>query len=316
MIAPPLYKIGEGETVKLKRPIYGLKQSGRSWNTEINSFLTKNGFTRLQSSSCVYCKGRWIIIIIYVDDIFIFSSKRAPLRETVKLITNGYETRDLGDITYALGVKIERSKNGDIRLSQRSYIESTLSKYGLTECRTAATPLDQGIKMSKQDGPSSPDEKAEMAAVPYRQLIGSLMHLAIYTRPDIMHAVTKLSQFNTNPGRIHWNQAKHLLRYLSGTKEYALQYTAGATPEIQIFSDADWAGDVDDRRSYSGMVVTVGQNIIHWKSTKQKSVTTSTMEAEYAALATCAKEATWMETFIAELNMSELFSKTCELRMR
>jgi len=122
--------------------------------------------------------------------------------------------------------------------------------------------------MSKRDGPSSPDEKAEMATVPYRRLVGSLMHLVIYTRPDIMHAVTKLSQFNANPGRIRWNQAKHLLRYLSGTKEYALRYTAGATPEIQIFSDADWAGDVDDRRSYSGMVVTIGQNIIHWKSTK------------------------------------------------
>jgi len=114
----------------------------------------------------------------------------------VKLITDGYETRDLGDITYALGVKVERSKNGDIRLSQKSYIESTLSKYGLTECRTAAAPLDHGTKMSKRDGPSSPDEKAEMAAVPYRRLVGSLMHLAIYTRPDIIHAVTKLSQFN------------------------------------------------------------------------------------------------------------------------
>jgi len=175
----------------------------------------------------------------------------------VKLITDGYETRDLGDITYALGVKIERSKNGDIRLSQRSYIESTLSKYGLTECRIVTTSLDHGVKMSKRDGPSLPDEKAEMVVVPYRRLVGSLMHLAIYTTPDIIYAVTKLSQFNSNPGRIHWNQVKHLLRYLRGTKEYALRYTAGATPEIQIYSDAD------DRRSYSEMVITTGQSIIH-----------------------------------------------------
>jgi len=93
------------------------------------------------------------------------------------------------------------------------------------------------------------------------------MHLTIYTRPDIIHAITKLSQFNSNPGRIHWKQAKHLLPklplcYLSGTKEYALQYTTGAMPEIQIFSNVDWAGDVD-RHSYSGMVITTGQRVIH-----------------------------------------------------
>lgn len=80
--------------------------------------------------------------------------------------------------------------------------------------------------MLKENGAISPKEKEEMAKIPYRQLIGSLMHLALFTRPNIMHAVTKLSQYNTNPGKIHWNQAKHILRYLSGTKDYALQYQA------------------------------------------------------------------------------------------
>lgn len=263
-----LYKTKEGKVVKLKRPIYGLKQSGRSWNTEIDVFLTKNGFKRLRSSSCVYCKGRWTILVLYVDDIFIFSRKRASLHEAIQLITNGYETRDLGDITYALGVKIQRNESGDIQMSQRAYIESTLSKFGLQECRATATPLKHGLKMSTENGAKLPNEKEEMDKIPYRQLIGSLMYLALYTRPDIMHAVTKLSQYNTNSGRIHWTQAKHVLRYLSGTRDYALQYRAYEKPTIQIYNDADWAGDLDDRHSYSGMVVTMGQNTIQWKSIK------------------------------------------------
>lgn len=160
-------------------------------------------------------------MVIYVDDIFIFSRRRAPLKKTVQLIKNGYETRDLGDISYALGVKIQRNKLDDIQLSQMTYMESILSKFGFEECRTTATHLEHGIKMSKEHGADSPEEKDKMAKVPYRQLIGSLMHLALHTRPDIIHAVTKLSQYNTNPGRIHWNQAKHVLRYLNGTKSYA-----------------------------------------------------------------------------------------------
>lgn len=314
MSVPPLYKVEEGKVVKLKRPIYGLKQSGRNWNTEIDVFLTKNGFKRLRSSSCVYCKGCWTILVIYVDDIFAFSRKKATLREIIQLIKNEYETRDLGEITYALGVKIQRNELGDIQLSQKAYIESMLSKFGLEECRTTATPLEHGLRMSKEDGPKSPTEIEEMTKVPYRQLIGSLMHLALYTRPDIMYAVTKLSQYNTNPGRIHWAQAKHILRYLSGTKDYALQYRASQGPTIQIYSDADWAGDLDDRHSYSGMVVTMGQNVIHWKSMKQKSITTSSMEAEYVALSLGVREAMWIQMFIAELNMSDLFPQSCELR--
>lgn len=272
MKVPPLYKTEEGKVVKLRRPIYGLKQSRRNWNEEINVFLTKNGYKRLRSSSCVYYKGHWTILVIYVDDIFIFSRKKAPLHETVKLIMDRYETRDLGDITYALGVKIQKDESGDIRLSQKAYIESILARFGLEKCRATSTPLEHGLKMSREDGPKSSKEKEEMTKVPYRHLIGSLMHLALYTRPDIMHAVTKLSQYNTNPGRIHWTQVKHVLRYLNGIKAYTLRYQASRECKIQFYSDADWAGDLDDRHSYSGMVVTMGQSVIQWKSAKQKSI--------------------------------------------
>jgi len=121
--------------------------------------------------------------------------------------------------------------------------------------------------------------------------------------------VTKLSQYNANPGRLHWVQAKHILRYLSGTKNYTLRYQEYNQESAILYSDADWAGDLDDRHSYSGMVVTVGQNVIQWKSVKQKSITTSSMEAEYVALSIGVKEAMWIQMFITELDMSDLFPK-------
>lgn len=101
-----------------------------------------------------------------------------------------------------------------------------LLRFGLEECRATTTPLELGLKMSKEDGAKSPKKKEEMVKISYRQLVGSLMHLALFKRPDIIHAVTQLSQYNTNPGKIHWNQAKHILHYLSGTRDYALQYQA------------------------------------------------------------------------------------------
>jgi len=175
----------------------------------------------------VYRKDNRTVIVIYVDDIFIFFKEKNALRKVTRLITNRYEARDLDDITYALGVKIQRNKDGDVWLNQKAYIESILAKYGLNECRSVATFLERGQKMSKMDSAKSSEEIEEMARMPYRQLIGS-MHLALYTMPDIMHAVTKLSQFNANPGRAYW--AKHVLRYLSGTKNYAFLYRAGQTP--------------------------------------------------------------------------------------
>ncbi|XP_046145466.1 secreted RxLR effector protein 161-like [Osmia bicornis bicornis] len=139
-----------------------------------------------------------------------------------------------------------------------------------------------------------------MKDVPYRQLVGSLMYIALATRPDTLYAATKLAQFVSNPGRIHWIQAKKVLRYLYATKEKGLKYGQGIN-EIEMYSDADWATDIDDRHSHSGMVVFLGGNPITWKSSKQKSISTSTMESEYIALENAVKEAMWMKMLFKEI---------------
>lgn len=305
----PHRKDGKEKLVKLKRPIYGLKQAGRNWNTELNNFLVTYGFTRLNSSSCVYRKGYWIIAIVYVDDIFLFSNDSISVNNFVKAIGEKYETKDLGEIGDALGVSINRDC-AEVTLDQRNYIESLLAKYNMIECKSASTPLDPSLKTSRNVQSNPLDEKGRTA---YRELIGCLMYTALRTRPDILHAATKLSQYNSHPCEVHWTQCKHILRYLHRTRDYKIIYKTMENPKIKIFCDADWAGDLDDRHSYSGMIVTIGSNIVHWTSSKQKSLSTSTMEAEYVALASGVKEAIWLRTLLTELDLYEHLSGSCEM---
>lgn len=246
--------------------------------------------------------------MIYVDDIFIFSNKLSSIEETVNTITKRYEIKDLGEVHYAIGVKFDSSQPNRVHLSQKAYINSILEKYNMQECRQASTPLEPGINLSKKDSPVTQEDKEEMSRILYRELIGSLMHLSQYSRPDIAFATSKLSQYNSNPGRTHWTQAKHVLRYLSKTKDLGLAYKASGDRRIQIYCDADWAGDQDDRHSYSGVVVMMGKNLIHWRSTKQTCISTSTMEAEYIALSYGVKEITWLNMFLSELKLHNCFT--------
>lgn len=133
------------------------------------------------------------------------------------------------------------------------------------------------------------------------------MYLAQQTHPDIQYAVSKLSQFCVNPSKIHWQCAKYVLRYLAKTKNFALTYKA-SNPEIRINCDSDWAGDLDDRKSFNGIAIMIGNNLVHWRAQKQRTVSISTMEAEYIALSIGVKEAKWLQMFFKELKLQDFLS--------
>jgi len=299
-------------TAKLLRPIYGLKQSGRSWNEELNSFLIDLGCKRMKSSSCVYMWKDSTIILIYVDDIFFFGPDNVVITNIVNKVIEKYEAKDLGEIKFALGVKIEENK-GIISLSQEAYINSMLRRFNMFECRKAETPLDPGVKLHKGDSQAAINDKQNVSQVQYREVVGSLMYLALHTRPDILYAVTKLSQYNSRPGEEHWHQAKHILRYINKTKDYRMTYRAGTEEKIRIYCDADWGADLDDRHSFSGLVVKIGENIVKWRCTKQKCITTSTMEAEYVSLSSGVKEAMWIKMFLNETKLINSVTGDIEL---
>jgi len=203
MRLPTLYKNKEAKIVKLLRPIYGLKQSSHYWNEALDDFLVETGFTRLESSNCTYRYDFCTFLVIYVDDIVIFSRYQKTINWVVQRIQDKFEARDLGEIRHFLGVNIKRNVESDIIMNQKVYIQELLVQYELQECRPAYIPLEPGNLISSKDSPKTDGERQEMKNVPYRELIGSLGYISQCTRPDIAFAVSKLAQFSANPGKKH-----------------------------------------------------------------------------------------------------------------
>ncbi|THG94740.1 hypothetical protein EW145_g8084 [Phellinidium pouzarii] len=214
-----------------------------------------------------------------------------------------FKLHDLGPTSFLLGVRVERDRSKRLlSLSQRQYIIDILERFEMSNCTTVTTPLPDGHRLSKAMAPKDAEEIAFMKTVPYRQLVGALMYLAVATRPDISYAVGVLARFSSNPGPGHWKAAKHLCRYLQGTKDMKLTYAPDPhAPELfTTFSDADHGGDEDNRRSTSGMVVKMGTGAISWASRLQTIVTLSTTEAEYISAVQSGQEIIWLRNLLSE----------------
>ena len=147
-------------------------------------------------------------------------------------------------------------------------------------CSSCAVPIQKGDKLSKSQCPQDEKERAEMEKVPYASAVGSLMYAQVYTRPDIAFAVNALGTYLSNPGLNHWKVVKKVMRYLQGTKDYMLTYKRSDQLEVTVYSDSDFVGCPDDRKSTSGFIFMMAEGAISWKSVKQTLTTTSTMEAE------------------------------------
>ncbi|HVX00074.1 MAG TPA: Ty1/Copia family ribonuclease HI [Candidatus Babeliaceae bacterium] len=176
-----------------------------------------------------------------------------------------------------------------------------------------ATPLEAGCRLSKSDCPSTAEEISEMKNIPYQSAVGAIMYAMLGTRPDISFAVTILSQFSNNPGKVHWNAVKRVLRYLNGSVNRKLVYggrnSRQMDPELIGYCDADWASNVDDRRSVTGYVFMLAGSAISWKTKKQPTVALSSVEAEYMAATQATKEAIWFRQFFAELGMVRIWKE-------
>lgn len=165
----------------------------------------------------------------------------------------------------------------------------------MDSCNATDTPASPEAKLEGSTNPGKMTKK-----YPYRELVGSLMYLAVGTRPDIAHTVSVLAQFNDKPSDHHWGAAKKVLRYLKGTQEYSLHFQR-PIDKLEGYADSNWAGSTTDRRSYTGYVFLLGGAAISWQARKQKTVALSTAEAEYMALTEAAKESIFLNRFLEEL---------------
>ncbi|KAM6543867.1 hypothetical protein CsatB_030554 [Cannabis sativa] len=180
-------------------------------------------------------------------------------------------------------------------------------------CSPGKAPIVKGDKFSKGQCPQNDKERDEMKVVPYASVVGSLMYAQVCTRPDIAFVVGVLGRYLSDPGLSHWKAAKKVMRYLQGTKDHMLTYRRADTLDIVGFSDADYAGCVDDKKSTSGYIFMMAGGAVSWKSVKQTLTASSTMEAEYMACYEATCQAIWLRNFISALGVMDSISRPLKL---
>ena len=284
---------------KLKRSLYGLKQAPRCWNMTLDHQLKKMGFVQTSSDPCLYInlEGELFVIAVYVDDMVLATKNKKKLEEVKRALCAQFEVKDLGELHYILGVTVNQIyEKNSIWIGQPAYTASIIEKFGMENAKSVATPVSSGVKLVKAT------EKDELIdAGLYQSAVGSLQYLSTMTRPDISYAVSNVAKFCSKPTKEHWTAVKRIIRYLKGTQNYGLLYKKADSSTCIGFSDSDWAGDADDRKSTSGYIFQVGGTAISWKSRKQSCVALSTAEAEYIALSQAAQEAIWLRQLNTDL---------------
>lgn len=268
------------------------KQASRVWNVRFHNFIIGTGFKRSKFDQCLYINRKQddsMYLLLYVDDLI-----GKSLNEIIKikrLISNEFEMKDIGEVRHFLGITVKRDRtNGILELDQRAYLEDILKRFGMDSCNGISTPKEEGLKLVRTDGTSP-----SLTRQPYRELIGCLMYAAITSRPDLCATVGYFSQFQSGATDEHWVHLKRALRYLKATMNLKLTYTKRRNASVLTgYADADWGGEIMDRKSISGFIFMTHGNTISWSTRKQTTVALSSTEAEYVSLSSAACEAGWL----------------------
>ncbi|KAI5312513.1 hypothetical protein L3X38_041686 [Prunus dulcis] len=235
---------------RLRKSLYGLKQAPRAWNAKFTGYLPALGFVSSHSDPSLFVKHdgpNVVILLLYVDDIIITGSSSTLVQSVIDDLGQVFDMKDIGQLTYFLGLEVSYQSNGDLFVNQAKYARDLLKRAGMETCKPSITPC----------------------------------------KPHC-HVLT--------------TDVKRILRYVQGTLSYGLTFTSG-TSVLVGYSDVDWAGDPNTRRSTTRYVVFLGQNPISWSSRKQSSVSRSSTEAEYRALANCAADISWIRYVLQDLHI-------------
>jgi histone deacetylase 1/2 len=285
---------------KLDKALYGLKQAPRAWFSRLSNKLYSLGFVPSKADTSLFLfnkSGIIIYVLIYVDDIIVTSSSDKAIGALLHDLRDDFALKDLGPLHFFLGIEVKQTYDG-LRLTQEKYAADILTKVGMLQCTTAPTPLSSSETLSLVQGdPLGPEDSTQ-----YRSIVGALQYLTL-TRPDISFSVNKVCQFLHAPTTSHWSAVKRILRYIRGTLKVGLTFRRSSSLLLSAFSDADWAGCPDDRKSTGGFAVFVGPNLISWSARKQATVSRSSTEAEYKAIADATTELIWVEALLKELGI-------------
>jgi hypothetical protein len=228
---------GKKELVcKLKKSLYGLKQSPRMWYKKFDTYMLGLGFTRSKEDHYVYFKligDHLIYLVLYVDDMLLIGNNKEIIQDVKTQLSSKFDMKDLGAANFILGMEIKRDReNRKLWLNQRKYVETILQRFNMQECKPVRVPIPVGVKLSVDQCPKTQEEEEDMSCVPYASVVGSLMYAMVCTRPDIAHAVGVLSRYMSKPGKEHWTTIKRF----SGIC-VALLVMDCATKEDQVWTE-------------------------------------------------------------------------------
>ena len=299
MRQPPLYHSGGPRIVcRLLRSLYGLRQAPRAWHTRLKEILTNLEFAASNADASLYIlktSSGNIYLLIYVDDLLCAGNNLPDIERVFTLISSVLDARNVGSGSYFLHMAISRNRPArTLFLSQERYTLEIIAKFNMDTAHPRAIPLSVSSKLTRYG-----DEQCDKAW--YGALIGSLLYLAVCTRPDIAHAVGVLARYMSAPLKEHWEAGKGVLRYLRGTANYGLKFSKAST--LRGYCDADYAGDIDTRRSTAGFIFILNDGAIAWGSKLQPTVAASTTEAEYMAAGVAVKEGLWIRKLLADLDI-------------
>ncbi|XP_050902156.1 uncharacterized mitochondrial protein AtMg00810-like [Lathyrus oleraceus] len=242
---------------KLKLSLYGLKQAPKAWYEKFRPTLLGFSFTQSQYDSSLFIHSTYagiVLLLLYVDDMVITGFDHASIQRLKQQLQASFHMKDLGNLHYFLDLEVH-STSKDIFLHQHKYATDLISMAGLESANPVDTPLEVNVKYHRDDDDLFPDPLL------YRQLVGSLNYLTI-TRLDISFVVQQVSQFMHSPRHLHLVVVRRIIRYLKGTSHRRLFFSVGISLQLSAYSDADWAGCPDTRRSVTGWCMFLGSSLI------------------------------------------------------
>ena len=285
----------EDKVCRLWKALYGLKQAPRQWYKRLCVSMKNWGFSEhLSGDVATFIKieddGSITIIVIYVDDLSIFASTITLINNFKKQVATEYQFVDTGEISHILGLRvIQDRERRTISIDQQHYIEKITERFDLENSPPSKTPMKPTLTLTASQAPATNMELQKR----YQSMVGSLMYAMLGSRPDICFAVSKLSQFGSNPDQNHMAAAIRVFQYLKTTATLRLTYNGTNRSELLGWCDADWASDPDTCRSTTGYIFQVNSGAVAWGTRKQRTVALSSTEAEYMALTEVLKHTLW-----------------------
>jgi hypothetical protein len=300
---------------RLRKGLYGLRQAGRQWYLTLHDAYSDLGFKRCETDWSVYTRrtpSAFTMSATSVDDILLASDSKTESDLAASQINDKFTTTDSGNAEWILGCRITRDRSKRLLMvDQSQFASSILRDFNMQDCNKVATPCPK-TRLTSDMCPKTDAEREEVAQEPfsnYCAIVGKCMYLSTCTRPDIAFAVRELARFMSNYGKEHFRAAKHLLRYLQGTRSRGIIYgdTTNTAITFRSFTDSDWAMS-DGRKSISGYLIECGGGPISWSSKQQVVVALSSCEAEYISCTHSTRQIIWLRSLFKELGFPQIQS--------